>query len=89
MVAHCLSGGSIEVMGLLEGRPLAHDDAPCSVHPVDKPARKQASPGGCILVTDAFALPVVGTETRVDAQAEGYEYMVQYSILQKKVTMTV
>ena len=27
---------------------------------------------------DAFALPVEGTETRVNAAAEGYEYMVEY-----------
>lgn len=29
-------------------------------------------------VTDAFALPVEGTETRVNAQDEAYEYMVSY-----------
>ncbi|KAJ3093217.1 COP9 signalosome complex subunit 5 [Quaeritorhiza haematococci] len=33
---------------------------------------------GTMIVMDAFALPVEGTETRVNAQAEGYEYMVQY-----------
>ncbi|GAO45813.1 putative JUN kinase activator protein [Saitoella complicata NRRL Y-17804] len=31
-----------------------------------------------IIITDSFALPVEGTETRVNAQAEAYEYMVQY-----------
>jgi COP9 signalosome complex subunit 5 len=31
-----------------------------------------------MIVMDAFALPVEGTETRVNAQAEGYEYMIQY-----------
>ncbi len=31
-----------------------------------------------MVVMDAFALPVEGTETRVNAQAEAYEYMVQY-----------
>lgn len=31
-----------------------------------------------IVVMDAYGLPVEGTETRVNAQAEGYEYMVQY-----------
>lgn len=30
------------------------------------------------VVMDAFALPVEGTETRVNAQAEGYEYMVDF-----------
>lgn len=32
----------------------------------------------CIIVTDVFAIPVEGTETRVNAQIEGYEYMVSY-----------
>ncbi|KAI9204648.1 Mov34/MPN/PAD-1 family protein [Polychytrium aggregatum] len=32
-----------------------------------------------MIVMDAFALPVEGTETRVNAQAEGYEYMVAYN----------
>lgn len=30
------------------------------------------------VVMDAYPLPVEGTETRVNAQAEGYEHMVQY-----------
>ncbi|KDN39096.1 Mov34-domain-containing protein [Tilletiaria anomala UBC 951] len=30
-------------------------------------------------VMDSFALPVQGTETRVNAQAEAYEYMVEYN----------
>ncbi|KAI9005302.1 hypothetical protein BC832DRAFT_571063 [Gaertneriomyces semiglobifer] len=34
--------------------------------------------GDSMIIMDAFALPVEGTETRVNAQAEGYEYMVQY-----------
>ena len=31
------------------------------------------------VVVDAFALPVEGTETRVNAQAEAYEYMVDFA----------
>ena len=34
--------------------------------------------GDTFLVLDCFALPVVGTETRVNAQAEAYEYMVSF-----------
>lgn len=30
------------------------------------------------IVIDVFALPVEGTETRVNAQAEAYEYMVDF-----------
>jgi COP9 signalosome complex subunit 5 len=34
--------------------------------------------GASIIVTDAFRLPVEGTETRVNAQADAEEYMVNY-----------
>ncbi|KAI0480782.1 Mov34/MPN/PAD-1 family protein [Xylariaceae sp. FL0804] len=34
--------------------------------------------GDTIVVTDAFGLPVEGTETRVNAQEDGNEYMVDY-----------
>ena len=34
---------------------------------------------------DSFELPVEGTETRVSAANEGYEYMVQYMTLCEKV----
>lgn len=37
------------------------------------------------IVMDAFALPVEGTETRVNAQAEAYEYMVEFSTCSKQV----
>ncbi|KAL1532339.1 COP9 signalosome complex subunit 5a [Salvia divinorum] len=57
MVVHARSGGTIEVMGLMQGK----------------------TDGDTIIVMDAFALPVEGTETRVNAQADAYEYMVDYS----------
>ncbi|KAI1454965.1 JAB1/Mov34/MPN/PAD-1 ubiquitin protease-domain-containing protein [Annulohypoxylon moriforme] len=56
MVMHARSGGSIEIMGIMQGY----------------------SDGDTIVVTDAFGLPVEGTETRVNAHAEASEYMVQY-----------
>lgn len=34
--------------------------------------------GDAFVVIDSFALPVEGTETRVNAQAEAYEYMVDF-----------
>ncbi|CAK9441266.1 uncharacterized protein LODBEIA_P51350 [Lodderomyces beijingensis] len=37
-----------------------------------------------IVVMDTYRLPVEGTETRVNAQSEAYEYMVQYLDLNKK-----
>jgi COP9 signalosome complex subunit 5 len=44
--------------------------------------------GDTFIVMDSFALPVEGTETRVNAMAEAYEYMVNYSDLSGKVERT-
>ena len=44
--------------------------------------------GDTFIVMDSFALPVEGTETRVNAMAEAYEYMVNYSDLSNKVHRT-
>lgn len=66
-VMHARSGGSIEVMGMMQGKVQ----------------------GNTIVIMDAFALPVEGTETRVNAQAEGYEYMVQYITKIKEVRLAV
>ncbi|EEC78160.1 hypothetical protein OsI_17724 [Oryza sativa Indica Group] len=63
MVVHARAGGTIEVMGLMQGK--------CE--------------GDAIVVMDAFALPVEGTETRVNAQADAYEYMVEYSTINKQI----
>jgi JAB1/Mov34/MPN/PAD-1 ubiquitin protease len=63
MVVHARSGGTIEVMGLMQGK----------------------TDGDAFVVMDAFALPVEGTETRVNAQADAYEYMVEYSTINKQV----
>jgi len=41
--------------------------------------------GDTMIVMDSFALPVEGTETRVNAQVEAYEYMVGYLELIEKV----
>jgi len=41
--------------------------------------------GPTMIITDSFALPVEGTETRVNAHAEAYEYMVEYLTLIKQV----
>jgi len=38
-----------------------------------------------MIVTDAFALPVEGTETRVNAQSQAYEYMTAYIESAKEV----
>lgn len=56
MVMHARSGGTIEVMGLLQGK----------------------IEGDTMIIMDSFALPVEASETRVNAQAEAFEYIVQY-----------
>ncbi|MCJ1479405.1 COP9 signalosome catalytic subunit rri1 [Lambiella insularis] len=56
MVMHARSGGSLEVMGLMQGKIA----------------------GDTFIVTDAFRLPVEGTETRVNASDEANEYVIQY-----------
>lgn len=39
------------------------------------------------VVMDAFALPVEATEVRVNAQAEAYEYMVNYLSMGEEVRL--
>jgi COP9 signalosome complex subunit 5 len=41
--------------------------------------------GQTMIVMDSFALPVEGTETRVNAHAQAYEYMVTYTANAKQV----
>ncbi|KAK7678681.1 hypothetical protein QCA50_018263 [Cerrena zonata] len=41
--------------------------------------------GNSLIILDSFALPVQGTETRVNAAAEAYEYMVQFNDMSKQV----
>ncbi|TGZ84072.1 Mov34-domain-containing protein [Ascodesmis nigricans] len=57
MTMHARSGGSIEVMGLMQGKIAPHT----------------------FVITDAFILPVEGTETRVNAQEQAYEFMGAYA----------
>jgi COP9 signalosome complex subunit 5 len=44
--------------------------------------------GNTMIVMDSFALPVEGTETRVNAQAQAYEYMAAYTEAAKQVLIT-
>jgi COP9 signalosome complex subunit 5 len=41
--------------------------------------------GQTMLVMDSFALPVEGTETRVNAHVQAYEFMVTYTGMAKQV----
>ena len=66
MAVHARSGGTIEIMGIMQGK----------------------TEGDTMIVMDAFALPVEGTETRVNAQADAYEYMVEYAQANKQVRLS-
>ena len=44
--------------------------------------------GPTMVVMDSFALPVEGTETRVNAQAQAYEYMAAYTEAAKQVNFS-
>ena len=44
--------------------------------------------GNTMIVMDSFALPVEGTETRVNAQAQAYEYMAAYTESAKQVGLS-
>jgi len=63
IVMHATKGGTIEIMGLMQGK----------------------IEGDTFIVLDSFALPVEGTETRVNAGAEAIEYMAQYMGLSERV----
>ena len=45
--------------------------------------------GRSLVVIDSFALPVQGTETRVNAQNEANEYMVEYINQSEKVRLLI
>lgn len=62
MAMHARSGGSIEVMGLMQG--YIQEET--------------------FIVTDAFRLPVEGTETRVNAQDDANEYLINYLNLSRQ-----
>ncbi|KAM7223703.1 JAB1/Mov34/MPN/PAD-1 ubiquitin protease domain containing protein [Rhypophila decipiens] len=62
MVMHARSGGSLEVMGLMTG----YACPPTATSPAN------------VVVTDSFRIPVEGTETRVNAQDDANEYIVEY-----------
>lgn len=55
-----------QVMGMMQGRAVPYW------------SEAEGKEKGMFVVLDAFALPVEGTETRVNAQEEAYEYMVHY-----------
>lgn len=90
MVMHARSGGILEVMGLLLGKILFT----CYIISVFVFFRSYLRfiffligkvDANTMIVMDSFALPVEGTETRVNAQAQAYEYMTAYIEAAKQV----
>lgn len=81
---HARSGGSLEIMGLLLGKVV--DNTMVSTRK-KSPKSMDLNNNALFLklVMDAFALPVEGTETRVNAQAQAYEYMTAYIESAKEV----
>nr|ASF90281.1 hypothetical protein SPAR01397 [Bartheletia paradoxa] len=65
MVMHARSTLGTEIMGLMQGK-------------VDIYQSDSGIPKARFLILDSFALPVTGTETRVNAGNEANEYMVQF-----------
>ncbi|CDI79540.1 Mov34/MPN/PAD-1 domain-containing protein, putative [Eimeria praecox] len=102
MMAHAESGGKIEVMGLLLGKAVVtplpvpvgeatvstHFESVSSLSEIDREAEgQQEAQRGYFVVTDCIALPVEGTETRVNAAEEANEFMIQYLEAAEKVPM--
>ncbi|KAL8446840.1 hypothetical protein Emag_004601 [Eimeria magna] len=93
MLLHAESGGRIEVMGLLLGKAavFSHDVALSSTTYEDDMRDSsdvedlQHVKKGYFVVTDCFALPVEGTETRVNAAEEANEYMIEYLEAAEKI----
>lgn len=80
---HARSGGTLEVMGLLLGKVINQVLIICICIQNDNVLRHTIVnllqvDGNTMIVMDCFALPVEGTETRVNAQAQAYEYMTAY-----------
>lgn len=79
MVMHARSGGSLEIMGLLLGKVVDNTMVEwVRFYFCDQSINFFRWIFSQQIVMDAFALPVEGTETRVNAQSQAYEYMTAY-----------
>jgi len=80
MLTHAREGSPLEIMGLLVGIYISSPPTNSSTNnPSPTPTSYQGvSEKGAFIITDAFRLPVEGTETRVNAQEEAMEYMVNF-----------
>ncbi|KAL8452708.1 hypothetical protein Emed_001272 [Eimeria media] len=93
MLLHAESGGRIEVMGLLLGKASVFpQDVAVSSTSYEDEMRDSSDledleqvKKGYFVVTDCFALPVEGTETRVNAAEEANEYMIEYLEVAEKI----
>lgn len=96
MMIHAESAGKVEVMGLLLGKAVAtHTEADKSTTNFEGTSASSGREGGAdisgedrggfFVVTDCFALPVKGTETRVNAAEEANEYMIDFLEATEKI----
>ncbi|KAL8433232.1 hypothetical protein ACSSS7_004017 [Eimeria intestinalis] len=93
MLMHAESGGRIEVMGLLLGKAAVFSQNVALSSSAYEDDMRDSSDGeglqqvkkGYFVVTDCFALPVEGTETRVNAAEEANEYMIEYLEAAEKI----
>lgn len=83
MVMHARSGGSLEIMGLMVCiSPLLSSFA---LGVLTHTPQQGKIAHETFIVMDAFPLPVEGTETRVNAHDQAYEYMGAFDISEKAV----
>ncbi|KIY49923.1 Mov34-domain-containing protein [Fistulina hepatica ATCC 64428] len=80
MVIHARSGVPHEIMGLMQGKLVGRYVA----RPKLTSTGKVHPPTRSLVIIDSFALPVQGTETRVNAANEANEYMVEYLMNSEK-----
>lgn len=96
MMAHAESAGKIEVMGLLLGKAVSCSQGAAAsttnygsvlVSPDQEGCIEEQPEGktGYFVVTDCFALPVEGTETRVNAAEEANEFMIEFLEATEKI----
>ncbi|KNZ57545.1 COP9 signalosome complex subunit 5 [Puccinia sorghi] len=98
MVMHARSGGQYEIMGLMQASDPCNFSATSLFYLLESGrgalrCLRFSSPsaycgkidGDTFVVMDSFALPVQGTETRVNAASEANEYMVEFLERSKNV----
>lgn len=80
-VMHARSGGQYEIMGLMQVCRGCQARLRIAVLTSDRPFGYDLQgqlDGETFIVNDAFPLPIIGTETRVNAAEGANEFLIQY-----------